>query len=446
MIESIHDIIQNDNPVSLNALYLYESKMSFLLCLSETVDGLNVILNNGLLETFAMFSFLNLKPEYEHLNIDIGTFIPSLRERYHQLLYPILQILVRISSLNDHQENLDIEFKEEFIQNYNNYMQKVAQFIQLYKDIIMIIMKDQITTLKSMKELELITAIFSYLTDYETLLTEILPGPGNNSFHSLLIDIYQKYSVIYKWLQYLKPINEIEKYLSYQPIQIASNKCIQSVYQWEAHQLRNKICMNTVKYLYLVSTNKSIWNLISKEDFVNITPIFIYENNIIQNRYDIKKLPTIFDLLCNINENLDNLLNTSSDVRELSEKLNIYKTNKNINYNSKIQEIQFGLTNLIKLKSEEISTYLYIIEHSFTLLWSHLTYYKEMDKTKWKNFINEINPSIQLPMSKVILNILNKLNQFVVPIEISIILPNDTTNYQKFSQVISNAIKDLLIK
>jgi len=35
-------------------------------------------------------------------------------------------------------------------------------------------MKDQITTLKSMKELELITAIFSYLTNYEQLLSEIV--------------------------------------------------------------------------------------------------------------------------------------------------------------------------------------------------------------------------------------------------------------------------------
>jgi len=326
-------------------------------------------------------------------------------------------------------------------------MKKIAQFIQIYKDIIMIIMKDQITTLKSMKELELLTSIFSYLTDYDKLLNEILPGPGNNSFHSLIINIYQKYSLIYNWLPRLKPINEIETYLSCQPIQIASNKNIQSVYQWEAYQLRNKICMNTVKYLYLISTNKSIWNLISKDDFFNITLIFVYENNISsQNLYNIKKLPTIYDLICSINENFDNLLCTSSDVRELSEKLNAYhQSNKNIGYNSKMQEIQLGLTRLIGLKSHEISTYLYIIEHSFTLLWSHLKYYKEIDKTKWKYFMDEVNPSIQLPMSKVILNTLNRLKQFVVPIEISTIVPNDTTNYQKFAQVITNAIKDLLI-
>ena len=57
--------------------------------------------------------------------MDIGTFAPSLRERYHQLLYPILQILVRISSLYNYQNNSDIEFKEQFIQRYNNYMLKV---------------------------------------------------------------------------------------------------------------------------------------------------------------------------------------------------------------------------------------------------------------------------------------------------------------------------------
>jgi len=38
----------------------------------------------------------------------------------------------------------------------------------------MIIMKDQIITLKSMKELELLTALFTYLTDYKQLLTDIV--------------------------------------------------------------------------------------------------------------------------------------------------------------------------------------------------------------------------------------------------------------------------------
>jgi len=55
---------------------------------------------------------------------------------------------------------------------------------------------------------------------------------------------------------------------------------------------------------------------------------------------------------------LDTLLNTSSDIRELSDKLAVYQTNKSINYNKQMQEIQFGLENLIKLKSDEISTYL----------------------------------------------------------------------------------------
>jgi len=141
------------------------------------MEGIHLILSNGLLETFSKFSFLNLKPEYENVNTDIGTFIPSLRERYHQLLYPILQLLVRISSFYNDQNDMatvDRDFKEQMIQRYYSYMKKVAQFIRIYKDIFMIIMKDRITTLKSMKELELITAVFSYLTDYEQLLTEIV--------------------------------------------------------------------------------------------------------------------------------------------------------------------------------------------------------------------------------------------------------------------------------
>lgn len=93
------------------------------------------------------------------------------------------------------------------------------------------------------------------------------------------------------------------------------------------------------------------------DEVISINPVFIYENNIIeQNSYIIKKLPTIYDLICSINENLDDILSTSSDVRELSEKLSVYQSNKNMGYNTKVQEIQLGLTNLIQLKSHEIST------------------------------------------------------------------------------------------
>jgi len=37
-----------------------------------------------------------------------------------------------------------------------------------------------------------------------------------------------------------------------------------------------------------------------------------------------------------------------------------------------------------------------------------------MDKKKWKYFMDEVNPSIQISMSAVILNTLNKLKQFVM--------------------------------
>ena len=74
--------------------------------------------------------------------------------------------------------------------------------------------------------------------------------------------------------------------------------------------------------------------------------------------YGIKKLPTLYDLICCINENLEDVLAMASDVRELSEKYHAYQTHKNVGYNAKLQEIQQGLARLVELKSHEISHYL----------------------------------------------------------------------------------------
>lgn len=106
------------DPESLNALYAYEAKMSFLTRVASTPDGAERLLDLKLLPKLADCGFLSAKPKATdstmgkivyivvltaHVRLrfssaDFDAFLPPLVQRYHQLLVPALQVSLAIAS------------------------------------------------------------------------------------------------------------------------------------------------------------------------------------------------------------------------------------------------------------------------------------------------------------------------------------------------------------
>jgi nuclear pore complex protein Nup205 len=106
------------DPESLNALYAYEAKMSFLTRVASTPDGAERLLDLKLLPKLADCGFLSAKPKATdstmgkivcivvltgHLGLmfssaDFDAFLPPVVQRYHQLLVPALQVSLAIAS------------------------------------------------------------------------------------------------------------------------------------------------------------------------------------------------------------------------------------------------------------------------------------------------------------------------------------------------------------
>ncbi|BGP36830.1 hypothetical protein JCM10449v2_000732 [Rhodotorula kratochvilovae] len=82
------------DPPSLNALYVYEAQMSFLVRLASTREGAEKLLGAELLTRLAECEFLGARPVADTSAMDFDGFIPPATERHHQLLLPALQLVV----------------------------------------------------------------------------------------------------------------------------------------------------------------------------------------------------------------------------------------------------------------------------------------------------------------------------------------------------------------
>ncbi|KAJ2042233.1 hypothetical protein H4S04_007405, partial [Coemansia sp. S16] len=92
---AIQAALQPD-PASLNALYIYEAKMSFFLRIAQRSDGAERLLENGIIDVLADCAFLDLRPQSDHGASFADAFIPIRAERFHLLLMPALNLMLAL--------------------------------------------------------------------------------------------------------------------------------------------------------------------------------------------------------------------------------------------------------------------------------------------------------------------------------------------------------------
>ncbi|KAB5590005.1 Nuclear pore complex protein [Ceratobasidium theobromae] len=86
------------DPESLNALYVYEAKMSLLIKIAQTRQGADRLQDARVLSVLAQCDFLNARPEKDIDFRNFESFLPSAVERYHQILVPALELATSVIS------------------------------------------------------------------------------------------------------------------------------------------------------------------------------------------------------------------------------------------------------------------------------------------------------------------------------------------------------------
>ncbi|CAK5271461.1 unnamed protein product, partial [Mycena citricolor] len=89
------DILKPD-PDDLNALYVYEAKMSLFIRVAMTRAGAERLVEAGVVSVLAGCDYVDKRPDGDVSFVDASTFLPSATHRYHQLLLPALQLVCAI--------------------------------------------------------------------------------------------------------------------------------------------------------------------------------------------------------------------------------------------------------------------------------------------------------------------------------------------------------------
>ncbi|KAN0063404.1 hypothetical protein ACQY0O_004570 [Thecaphora frezii] len=92
---ALQDTLRPD-PESLNALYVYESRLAFYNRIAQTREGAESLLDARIFDVLAQADFLAARPEQDQDFVDLDSFLPAATERYNALVTPALQLSVSI--------------------------------------------------------------------------------------------------------------------------------------------------------------------------------------------------------------------------------------------------------------------------------------------------------------------------------------------------------------
>ncbi|EIN05826.1 hypothetical protein PUNSTDRAFT_137309 [Punctularia strigosozonata HHB-11173 SS5] len=183
-------------PDDVNALYVYEAKLSFFIRVSQSRSGAERLLDARIVQTLASCDYLDSRPEADQAFIDRDSFLPSAVERYHQLFMPALQLIVGIlSALGD---------------GHATATKQVMNFLTSHRETIVILLKSdaEMTSVAVIEEVtvlvELCASILPSVPKSE--LASTITGLG--SVHFAILSLSARCLGNLHWIRSIQPQSE----------------------------------------------------------------------------------------------------------------------------------------------------------------------------------------------------------------------------------------------
>ncbi|KAJ3018350.1 UNVERIFIED_CONTAM: hypothetical protein HDU68_011205 [Siphonaria sp. JEL0065] len=181
---AIQSLMQSD-PVPENwaQLFVFEAKMGLFLRIAQTRDGIERLLESGLLDMLVDIKFLDDRPEADSDAMESERTKAEIAETYHSCATPIFDLLLAIASHN--RENV-------------NLIQRISLFLFNHQETFTAVLKNKnaLQNEFDMRELELVTCFISYLGSNRLLLETGIRGSGYTSFHNLVVSLLVHYSTL----------------------------------------------------------------------------------------------------------------------------------------------------------------------------------------------------------------------------------------------------------
>lgn len=391
------------SPEPLKALYIYESKMALFARIAQSFEGAKVLLQAGLLSRLAECSFLDQRPEQERIGLSGSlyaydqnmsevtqdSFVPSVMERYRQLLMPALKVILAILT------SLGSQHKEASIKALHFVVSHIDVFVSILQD------RQAVHTSGSLQELCLATGIICNMALTEAVLTIDAEELGQEQIQlrgplariqRLMVGLLPRYCTKENWEKIIKSMMEQhneEPGAKYSLVAMETTEKLQS------------ICCNIVGFCKTVmSSTGSVGSHCHVLFAPNLTVSLSRDSRLTREavrpvtalssyRSVSLGLPVSFLKKCSeeilktaescsqTRLKLQNLTELSTDeLRELSQaEFNRGALQERLSTQLRYQLAHKCLTQIVRFKEHEISSLLYIIENYLFIIWRHLDFY-----------------------------------------------------------------------
>ncbi|KAK0478734.1 nucleoporin Nup186/Nup192/Nup205 [Armillaria novae-zelandiae] len=203
----VHGVAESDlllqsvlkpDPDDLNALYVYESKMSLFIRIAQSRIGAERLLEANVVSVLAQSDFLDARPEGDQAFIDQDSFLPSAVQRYHQLFMPALELVNAVVAVLG--------------SKHSSASNQALDFLSMHSPTIVILLKNEIDDI-SLSLLEEIHLLVSLCTNMLPLVPKTELASTNSGFgaiHAAILSLSTRCLGTGRWTQDVRPITDAE--------------------------------------------------------------------------------------------------------------------------------------------------------------------------------------------------------------------------------------------
>ncbi|KAF8878281.1 nucleoporin Nup186/Nup192/Nup205 [Gymnopilus junonius] len=197
----LQDVLKPD-PDDLNALYVYESKMSLFVRMAQTRSGAERLLEAQLLPILAQCDYIDTTPEADQSFIDQNSFLPSAIQRYHQLFMPALQVVdAMLATLGS---------------KHLTATQQALEFLSNHGSTIAILLKneEEHVILPIVEEIHLVVTLCVNILPSVPKTEVLTPNSGFGAIHHAILGLSTRYLGRWKAFAHVVPVSESDVQLN----------------------------------------------------------------------------------------------------------------------------------------------------------------------------------------------------------------------------------------
>jgi nuclear pore complex protein Nup205 len=358
--------ILDSKPDNLKALYVYEAKMAMLTRFASSYIGAELLLEHRVIGILSQMKVFDLHPDFQISNVmetNENAFIPSISNRYQQILFPALNlcdvILFTLGSENQ------------------SAVTQITHFLLSHSDIVEIVLRAGIPSMSLglLKELAALSGLIARAANQS--INDLMDPSGNHDIgahlyrlQKLMMALFPRFTLINANLReaqrVITPImqvenEEVEKQKNERTVtflKVASNLALYA---------RNCIANHTVdhrttKVLFSINTDNLVCG---QNDAATTTSLDL--------SVVVTQLKCCVEFYNREKASYDTLLRQKNNLPTISLDVNISQQHQ-------------ALTEKLIAKNEELKLCVFTLENCLYLLWSHLDYY----------MLRAISPALQL--------------------------------------------------